>query len=104
MNEKKSVMLVVDGAGYVPKFGDTVYVIYENGIYKEKVHSLGMTAFIVEGFTADTKPSFWQWQYKDFGRLWFADLEQAQEELLSRFTDDYELVHYTNEWWEVEKV
>lgn len=88
----------------MPMIGQTVYVIYGSCIYVEKVHALGEKGFIVASFNRNTKESFWEWQYRDRDVRWFTDLESAAEELMSKYTDDYQLVKYDSTWYEVEKL
>ena len=88
----------------MPKINQTVYVIYGDCIFVEKVYSLGEKSFIVASFKRNTKEDYWEWQYKDKGVSWFTDLEEAKEKLMSRYTDDYELVQYDATWYEVSKL
>jgi hypothetical protein len=70
----------------------------------EKVYALGEKGFIVASFKRNTKESFWEWQYRDKGVNWFTELEEAKDALMSRYTDDYELVQYDATWYEVSKL
>ena len=88
----------------MPKIDQTVYVIYGDCIFVEKVYALGEKSFIVESFKRNTKEDFWEWQYKDKGVAWFTDLEEAKGKLMSRYTEDYELVQYDATWYEVSKL
>jgi hypothetical protein len=101
---RKKIIAVVDAEGHVPEIGQTVYVLYEDCIFVEKVYSLGEKTFLLASFRANTKIDFWEWRYKDYGIRWFTTFESAEEELLSRYSDDYCLVGYESKWYEVERL
>ena len=107
---RKKIIAEVDAQGHVPTIGQTVYVIYQDrlygqyGLFVEKVHSLGRHTFVLAAFRANTKNDFWEWRYKDYGIRWFIDFESAEEELMSRFTDEYGLVKHNSTWYEVERL
>lgn len=101
---RKKIIAEVEAQAYVPKIGQTVYVIYEDCLFVEKVHSIGAYTFVITSYKANTKIDFWEWRYRDYKIRWFTDLEEAKETLLSRFTDDYELVEYESTWYEVEEL
>jgi hypothetical protein len=98
---RKKIIAEVDAQGHVPTIGQTVYVLYEDHLFVEKVYSLGEKTFLLASFRANTKIDFWEWRYKDYGIRWFLTYEDAEEELLSRYTDDYMLVGYESKWYEV---
>ncbi len=104
MIELKKVVIEVEATQRTPKIGQKVYVIYQDCLFVETVHSLGEKTFVIDSFKANTKSDYWEWRYKDYGIRWFTDFESAKDELLSRFGDDYELVGYSSEWYEVERL
>lgn len=47
---------------------------------------------------------YWLQNFEDEGATWFFSLEDAKEELMSRYNDDYELVEYTKRWYGVRRL
>lgn len=93
---------VIEGVGNIPKVGQTVYVIYDDEIFVEKVYALGKKAFIVSAWKDSAiKSDFFEWFYDDVGSSWFTDFESAKEHILSFYDDDYELVEYDKVWYKV---
>lgn len=101
---RKKIVVEVDATQHVPMIGQTVYVIYQDCLFVETVHSLGQHTFVLASYKANTRSDFWEWRYKDYGIRWFTDFEQAKDELMSRFTDEYELVEYDTTWYEVTRL
>lgn len=99
---------VIEGVGNIPKVGQTVYVIYGNGLYKETVKFIGKKSFITEAIkdviAGRYRPDFCEWDYEDKDCEWFTDLQEGKDEILSRFDDDYELVEYEKTFWEMERL
>ena len=85
----------------MPLIGETVYVIYGEELYVEKVFAVSTKEFILESFR-NTKEWFWLQKVEDKGKTWFDNFEAAKEEILSRYNDDYELVKYEKTWYGVE--
>ena len=101
---RKKVIMEVEATSYIPEIGQKVYLIYGNSLFVEKVHSVGERSFIIASFKENTRRDYWEWYYKDFGKRWFWSFKDASEVLMSRFGDDYELVKYEEEWYEVERL
>lgn len=87
----------------MPRIGETIYVLYGDEVYVEKVFAVGANEFILESFR-NTQETFWLQKVEDKDKTWFYCLYEAVEELLSRFTDDYELVRYEKTWYGVRKL
>lgn len=87
----------------MPKVGDKVYVLYGDELYEETVFAVGEKHFILESFRT-TVELYWLQNFEDEGATWFFSLEDAKDELMSRYNDDYELVEYTKRWYGVEKL
>ena len=87
----------------MPRVGETLYVIYGDELYVEKVFAVGAKEFILDSFRS-TKELFWLQKVEDKDRTWFYNLTDAAEELLSRYNDDYELVKYEKTWYGVRKL
>ena len=87
----------------MPRVGETVYVIFGDELYVEKVFAVGAKEFILDSFRS-TKELFWLQKVEDKDRTWFYNLTDAAEELLSRYNDDYELVKYEKTWYGVRKL
>ena len=87
----------------MPRVGETVYVIYGDEIYEEKVFAVGEKHFILESFRT-TVELYWLQKVEDKDDSWFFDLEKAKDELLSRYNDEYELVEYTKRWYGVRRL
>ena len=87
----------------MPRVGEKVYVIYGDEIYEEKVFAVGEKHFILESFR-NTVEMYWLQNLEDEGGSWFFDLEKAKDELMSRYSDDYELVEYTKRWYGVRRL
>ena len=104
MELRKKIVAEVDAKNHVPEIGQEVYCIYGSCLYVEKVYAIGSVSFIVASYRRNTREDFWEWRYDGYGKRWFTDLEQAKETLLSRYTDEYELVKYDATWYEVEKL
>ena len=89
--------------GNMPRVGETVYVIYGDEIYEEKVFAVGEKHFILESFR-NTVELYWLQRLEDKDSVWFFDLEKAKDELMSRYNDEYELVEYTKRWYGVRRL
>lgn len=87
----------------MPRVGETVYVIFGDELYVEKVFAVGAKEFILDSFRT-SKELFWLQKVEDKDRTWFYNLTDAAEELLSRYNDDYELVKYEKTWYGVRKL
>lgn len=87
----------------MPRVGETVYVIFGDELYVEKVFAVGAKEFILDSFRT-SKELFWLQKVEDKDRTWFYNLTDAAEELLSRYNDDYELVKYEETWYGVRKL
>ena len=87
----------------MPRIGETVYVLYGEELYVEKVFAIGAKEFILDSFRTSVEP-FWLQNVEDKDRTWFYNLKDAAEELMSRYTDDYELVKYEKTWYGVRKL
>lgn len=88
----------------IPKIGDTVYVIYAECIFVDKVFAVGEKEFILESFRRNTREDYWLCRAEDKYNRWFDSLSDAKEKLMSSYNDDYELVQYDATWYEVEKL
>ena len=87
----------------MPRVGETVYVIYGDEIYEEKVFAVGEKHFILESFRLTVEP-YWLHELEGKDASWFFNLEDAKDELLSRYNDEYELVEYTKRWYGVRRL
>ena len=100
---RKRIVAEVEADEHVPKIGAKVWVIYKDTIFEEQVYALGERTFILAAFKMNTFEDFWEWRYKDYGKRWFVDFESAEEELLSKYGDEYKLECYESKWYEVVK-
>ena len=78
------------------KIGQTFYLIYRGGVYKQKVYMLGKESFI----HGDTFNYLLEDDYKDEifyeakGETWFETLEQVKQK--------YKIKKIENGYWEIE--
>lgn len=87
----------------MPRVGEKVYVLYGDELYEEKVFAVGEKHFILESFR-NTVELYWLQRLEDKDSVWFFDLEDAKDDLMSRYNDDYELVEYTKRWYGVRRL
>lgn len=89
-----------------PEIGTKVYCIYSDGILVETVAFLGNESFLIESFGGATYEDSWEWYYEDYGVEWFINLDEAIEELYSRFKEEYgenlKIIQRYNDWYQIE--
>lgn len=62
--------------------GKTVYVVYGDEMYKERVGYIGSTSFIVEEFDDGRIFDSLEWFYADYNKRWFTSFAKAKKALL----------------------
>lgn len=91
-----------------PDIGTKVYCIYRDGILVDKVAFLGNESFLIESFGGGTYEDSWEWNYEDYGIIWFTDLEKAKEKLLFTAKEKYEenlkIEQTYDDWYEVVEI
>ena len=60
-----------------PRLNQTVYVVFEEGIYEEKARYIGENSFLVE-ISSMYVDDFKEWWYGDYGVTWAFTLNKAK--------------------------
>ena len=82
-----------------PKIGEKVYRIWQYQIYLETVGYLGSESFIIEDYSYKDDVEY---EYSDYGKVWFRDLEKAKKVLRKKFPKKAKVIieQANDEVWE----
>lgn len=88
---------------YKPKIGETIYVIFENSISKEKVYMLGESSFIHQNSLNPFRRDVYRepLDYWDYGATWFTSLNEAKGKLKSINNYKGVIRKIEDDYWEI---
>ena len=86
-----------------PKAGETVYIIFEGEIYKEKIYAVGEDFFIPQGYRT-YKYCLTEIKFADYGKKWFYRFPAAKDKLLEDLSEEEEIVQGDENWWYTSKI
>ena len=87
----------------MPKIGETVYIVWGNEIYKEKIYAIGKDFFIPTNYKKCTD-RFSEIKFSSYGKNWFYQLGTAKDKVLEYLYEESEIVQGDKNWWYVNKL
>lgn len=86
-----------------PKVGETVYLVFNNEIYKTKIYAVGEDFFIPKGYQGYVS-ILREIKFSDYGERWFHQLSTAKDKIIECLTDEEEIVEGAEDWWYVSQI
>ena len=87
-----------------PKLNRKIFCIYKKCVFETKVAFIGESSFIQEEYGNSYEEDSWEYNYKDYGKTWFATLAQAKRKLREEYPNCKFEKTLSNVWEVIENV
>lgn len=87
----------------MPRIGETVYLVYKNEIFKEKVYAIGEGFFIPTEYKKMREPLV-EVRFSDYYDKWFLEFDKAKDKVLDLLTDEWDIIQGEENWWYASKI